>query len=262
MLLDPIRSIVDFSFYRTVREKSFAATVGYLCYLGLLFAFAVALAMYIHVRPVIAEAVEWASTQIPTMTLAGGKLSSALPEPTVIRHPKVPEAAFVIDTNRAVPVSAAEMAEKKVIGYLSQNAIYVLTRNRMETYPLDKAPNPKPITIDANFYRTLGQNLNRMLYPVAFVIAWLFFLVWKHIAALFYSLPALVINAVQSAGLEFPALYKSAVYAQTPVVVLQMAAMFYSRPVPFFNVVSFIVVTGYLWKAVRLQKAEGGAPAV
>jgi len=254
MILDSIQSVVRPSFYRSVHSKSFRATVGYFTYLGFIFGFAATLAMYIHVRPLIAEAVAWASSQIPTLTLADGKLACGVPGPTLIRHPKIQEAAFIIDTQRTQPVSAGEMVEKKVIAYLTQSTIYVLTQRRMEVYDLSKAKQPKPLTLDAEFFRQLGVSLNRILYPIAFVSTWIAFLVWRHFATVFYTLPGLLINALSSASLDYPTVYKIAVYAQTPAIVLQAAAMVMSVRIPWFGLLTILVVCGYLFMGVSQQK--------
>ncbi|HVE14131.1 MAG TPA: DUF1189 family protein [Elusimicrobiota bacterium] len=251
MLLDPIRSVWDFSFYKSLPRKSLGAVTGYIAYLSVLFSFAFVAALYIYVRPVIADAVEWAAASVPTLTLTGGKLSSQLTAPVTVRHPKVPEAAIMIDTARTEPVTAGEMAEKKVAAYLTQNAAYLLTQSRLETYPFDKAASKQPLVIDASFYRTMGVALTRVLYPIAFVFTCVMFALWKHVAALIYSLPALALNSGMSLGLDFPSLYKVAAYAQTPVIVLQALALFLPQRVAHFGIVGFAIVCAYLWKALR-----------
>ena len=66
-----------------------------------------------------------------------------------------------------------------------------------------------------------------------------------------YALVALLLNALLSAGLEFPALYRVSVYAQTPVIVLQAAALFLPAPIPYFGLLSLLVGGLYLWQAIR-----------
>ena len=58
MLREPIQSIVSFPFYRQVPQKSFAAASGYIAYLGLLFAAAVVLAIFVHLHPKIDAAAD------------------------------------------------------------------------------------------------------------------------------------------------------------------------------------------------------------
>ena len=81
--------------------------------------------------------------------------------------------------------------------------------------------------------------------------SWATFVIWKHVAAGVYSFVGLLVNAIVDGGHEFPALYRMAVYAQTPVVVLQTAALFLPRPIPLFPILALLVVTAYLWQAIR-----------
>ena len=80
MLREPIQSIVSFPFYRQVPQKSFAAASGYIAYLGLLFAAAVVLAIFVHLHPKIDAAADWASAALPRVVLDGGKLTSIPPD--------------------------------------------------------------------------------------------------------------------------------------------------------------------------------------
>lgn len=251
MITDIGRSVVDFSFYKEVPKKSIWATVAYLTLLGGLFSLAVTAAVYQNVRPRILSAAEWAATTMPTLTLADGKLSSTAPGALEVRHPDVPQAGLMVDTQRAEPVTPAEMSQKKLIAYLTADAVYVLTADRLETYALAQTKGKESLVVDGPFYRQLAGILLKVLYPIAFLTSWTTFLIWKHVAAVIYTLVGLLVNAVTDGGHEFPALYRMAVYAQTPVVILQTAALFLARPIPLFPVLALLVVTAYLWQAIR-----------
>lgn len=256
MIKDIARSVVDFSFYKEVPQKTLWTTTAYLVLLGLFFSLAVTIAVYKNVGPRIRAAVEWSASNMPTVTIAGGKLTSAVPGPTEIRHPDIPQIGLMIDAQRTDPVTPAEMSQKKLVAYLTGNAAYVLTPDRLETYDLAKTKDKESIVVDAAFYRNMGELLLKVLYPISFFVSWLTFVIWKHAAGLVYSLVALLVNAVSDGGFEFPALYRMAVYAQTPVVVLQMAALFIPRPIPLFSVLALLVVTAYLWQAIRVADPE------
>ena len=261
ILLEPIQSVAVFSFYREVPRKSGLAVFGYLAYLGAVFALVATVALRVRVGPAIQEGAEWAAKNIPTLTLAGGKVSKQDPEAVVIRHPEASALGFKIDTLRVTAITPAEMEEDKLIAFLTQSVLYVRTANRLEAYDLSKSVNAEPVVIDAAFYRKVGGLLGKVLYPVAFLTMWLLFLAWKPLAALVYSVLALMVNAAVSGGLEFPALYKIAVYAQTPVVVLQMAAVFLPRPIPLFRLLALLVVSVYVWQAIRQNRPDSaGAP--
>ncbi|MBI5595047.1 MAG: DUF1189 family protein [Elusimicrobia bacterium] len=251
MILDIARSVGDFSFYREVPKKTLWATVAYITVLGGLFAVAVTAAVYLNVGPRIRQSVAWTAEHMPTLTLEKGKLSSALPGAMEVRHPDMPMVGLIVDTARTEPVTPAEMAQKKLVAYLTGDAVYVLTADRLETYDLAKTKDKESMVIDAAFYRNMGEMLLKVLYPISFVTAWMTFILWKHGAAFVYSLVALLVNAVAEGGLDYPSLYRMAVYAQTPVVVLQTVALFLPRPIPLFSVLALLLVTAYLWQAIR-----------
>lgn len=251
MITDIGRSVGDFTFYKEVPKKTVWATVAYLTMLGGFFSLAVTVAVHQNVVPRIRQAAEWTAKTMPTITLNDGKLSSAAPGPLEVRHPDVPQAGLVLDTQRTEPVTPAEMAQKKLIAYLTADAVYVLTPERLETYALGQTKGKESLVVDAAFYRSMADILVKVLYPIAFLTSWATFLIWKHVAALIYSLVGLLVNAVVDGGHEFPTLYRMAVYAQTPVVVLQTAALFLPRPIPLFPILALLVVTAYLWQAIR-----------
>lgn len=259
MILDPIRCVADFTFYKEMPKKTVASTVGYLAFVGLIFSAALTLAVHLQVVPRIESAARWAAESVPPLTLEGGKLSSGIEGPVLVRHPQVPEVAFIIDTDRVQPVTAAEMSGQKVVAYLAQDAIYVLSRQRLETYDISKAQNPKPLSIDAEFYRRVGKVIVQVLYPLSFFCGWLAFMVWKHIASLLYSLLGLAINAVGGYRLDYATVYKTVVYAQTPVIVLQLILLFLPRPIPFFPLLSILVTGVYSWQGLRQQVAAPSA---
>ena len=251
MITDIGRSVGDFSFYKEVPKKTVWATVAYLTLLGGFFSLAVTLAVHQNVRPRILMAAEWAAATMPTLTLAEGKLSSTAPGPMDIRHPDVPQAGLMVDTQRTEAVTPAEMSQKKLIAYLTADSVYVLTADRLEAYPLAQTKGKEQLVIDGAFYRQMAGILIKVLYPISFFTSWLTFLIWKHVAAGIYTLVGLLVNAVVDGGHEPGALYRMAVYAQTPVIVLQTAALFLPKPIPLFPVLALLVVTAYLWQAIR-----------
>lgn len=251
MITDIARSVGDFSFYKEVPKKPLWATVAYIVLLGGLFSLAVTVAVYQNVRPRIEQAAEWAASNMPTLTLADGKLASSAAGPTEVRHPDVPQAGLMVDTARTEPVTPAEMAQRKLIAYFTAETVYVLTADRLEAYPLAQTKGKESMVVDGPFYRQLAGILVKVLYPIAFLTSWATFVLWKHAAALLYSLVGMIVNAMMNAGHEWPSLYRMAVYAQTPVVVLQTAALFLPRPIPLFPVLALILVTAYLWQALR-----------
>lgn len=260
MLLDPVLSIAHFPFYREVPRKSAGQVAGYLAYLGAVFALASTVALYLHLGPLISQTAEWAASSMPTLTISEGRIQSDRPGPTLVRHPEVSQIAVMIDASRTTAVTPAEMKEAQLAVYLTQNAIYLSLPQKQEVFDLSQArQQPKPLVVDAAFWRTLGSTLRRVLYPVSFAATWVIFVAWKLLASAFYSLFALLLNSLSSAGLEYPSLYKLSLYAQTPAVALQLAALFLPRPVPYFGLITLLVTGVYLWQGIRQHTAAAAA---
>lgn len=263
MILDPVNSIVNFPFYREVPKKSGGAIFGYIAYLGFLYSLTVVLALFVHMRPKLAETIDWLKDSVPKMTLANGRLTSEARGPVSLVHPSLEEIKVIIDTDRTAAVTPAEMTRRKAVAYFTSNTIYILSGTKMEAYDLTKAENKEPVVIDGKFYEMIGSVMSVILYPIAFFTTFLVFLVWKSMAALIYSILALIINALCSGGLKFGDLFKISVYAQTPIVALQMLTLVLMKPIPLFRILAFILVGVYLWQAIRQQQAPPAAsPAV
>lgn len=260
LLLDPVNAVTSIGFYRKVAAQSMGRTFLYLLYLGLVFSIATAAAMRIRVGPAISETFVWLEKSVPPLTFSGGRVSSSLTEPLALRHPQVPEVAFIIDTNRETPVTPDELTQNKAMAYLTSNAFYIQQRpGKVEVYDFSKTPSPKPVTIDSKLYRDADQILGRILYPATFIVAFLIFLVWKGLSSLFYSVVALIVNAGAQAQLEYGTLFKLGVYAQTLVIVLQSVFLFMPVAIPLFNLIAVAATTAYLWLAIK--KIKEPAPA-
>lgn len=264
MLADPVRSVADFSFYREVPGKTVGATIGYIMYLGLLFALCACLWAFLHLRPRVDELTAWLGKEVPRLTLENGRLRSAAEGPVTVRHPETEELVIVIDTGRESAVTPAEMKEREALVYLTQGACFVFNKlnGEMKAYDFAAQKIEKPVEIGPEFYAMLGKSLVLVAYPALFLGTLFIFPLWKHAAAFIYSLVALLVNAFVTGGLEYPALYRLSVYAQTPVIVLQMLTIVLERRIPYFRLLAFLLVGVYLWQGIRQLRSAGEPPAV
>lgn len=258
MLLEPVYSTVDFGFYRRVVENGIGRSIGYVAYLGLVFACVSSVALFVRLSPIIEKTSEWAAQTFPAITIQGGKATSSAQGPVLVRHPEAQEFGVLIDTGRTTPLTMDELSQQKIWAALTQSSLYIVLRpGEMRQFDLSRNPSDEPIKLEADGYRRIGSLFSRVLYPVAWIATWIFFFIWKGIASLFYGLIGLGVNSIQGAGLEFDSLFKIAVYAQTPSVLLQMIAGFFPRPVPGLTLISFALVLFYMWKGIAATKATG-----
>jgi len=252
ILLDPINSITSVEFYKKVAGQSLGRSFLYLCYLGVLFSIVFLVFLKTHVWPSLQETFQWLETSVPAVTYAKGRLSTPTAEKVTVRHPRVTEVAFTIETRRVEPVTAQMMTDDKVSAYVTGSALYVLQPGgKVEVYDFSKVPSAQTKVFDAKFYRELARDLRLILYPLGFVAAFAVFATWKLAATLFYSLIALLINGVAEAGLAFKPLFNLSVYAQTLVIVVQCILLLFPAQVPQFTLLAAVATTVYLWLAIK-----------
>jgi hypothetical protein len=271
--IDLVKSLVDFNFYKEVPKRSFGQASAYIGLLATVFAACLVAAMSVQIVPKLRQHLEWARDSFPEMRLENGRLASAAEKPVVVRHPDAPKLTIVIDASREAEVSLEELRENRTVAYLTSNAIYLaklrpilearheesvpgFAIDGIDMHPLERLKTDEPLVLDKDFYDRISGQLPFLLYPTGFAVGWLLFFAWKHGAALVYSLIALLMNGFQSGKLEYPALFKIAVWAQTPVVLLQIAALFLPEPIRLFGLITLIVVGVYLWKAIAVVNAD------
>lgn len=261
-ILDPINSITSVQFYKKVSTQSAGRTVAYLGYLGLLFAVLATIAFKVRIGPSIDSTFLWLQTEVPTLVFEGGKvLTPELQAPATLRHPTIPELSIQIDASRVEPVTPQMLEQLNVKGYLSQNALYLMDpQGQMKVSDFSKSKSEKPMRVDANFFRQAQALLGKVLYPVALLLSFAFFLVWKLLASVFYSLVAMAVNAVHEAELPFGSLVNIAVYAQTLIIAIQAIFLFMKAPLPLASLISLGATTAYIWLAIKANAPAAAAP--
>ena len=259
MILDPVNSVTSIEFYRKVAKQSLGRSLLYLCYLSAV----CSIVWTIRLDPAIMASYDWFAKAAPPLTFSDGKVSSDLKGPLILQHPSIQQIAVAIDTTRTEAVTPQMMEDSHVILYLTANSLYVSQQNgRIEVLDLARAPTPRPIRIDAEFYHFARPYLTRLLYPSTLVIFFCFFMVWNACAGLVYSLAAMAANAIAGAGLAYASLYSISVYAQTLACILQLIFLFMpgaGQAIPAFPLILFVLTSVYIWLAVKRNAPPAAA---
>ena len=252
MIQDLLGAVASAQAYRRFAAQKASRTVLYIFFLSLLFTIGGTIAMKIKVGPVIDETFTWLETSVPTLTFAGGKVTSTAEAPVRLIHPKAPEVAVMIDTSRTTPVVAADMREAKVLAYLTNNALYIEERpGEIRAYDLSKAALERSTTVDAKFFREAGSAVKTVVYPLAIVTVFVFAAAWTAFAGLLFALLGLVLSSLTGASLSFGALYQIAVHAQTASLLLRVVMAFLPFFIPLSGLLTMLVTAAYLWLGVR-----------
>lgn len=260
MILDPLNSITSIEFYRKVAAQTVGRSSLYLVYLSVLFAVVATAALKIRIGPVVDETFVWLERSMPTITYAAGKLSTQDNALVTIRHPRISNVAVTIDTARTETVTAQLLETNKVVAYVTGNAMYLMERpGEMRSFDFSKAAAGKPVVIDGAFYRNAGQLLSRALYPISLVLTFIIFLAWKTAATFFYSLIALMVNAIAEGTLSYKSLFNITLYAQTLNIALQAIFLFMPVGLPASPLVAMALTTTYVWLAVKRNMEPSAA---
>lgn len=252
MIQDLLGAVASSQAYRRFATQKATRTVLYICFLSLLFTVGGTIAMKIRVGPVIDETFAWLERSVPTLTFAGGKVTSASEAPTRISHPSAPEVSVMIDTARTAPVVAQDMKDQKVLAYLTNNALYIEERpGEIRAYDLSKAALDRPTTVDAKFFREAGSAVKTVVYPIAVVTVFVFAAAWTAFSGLLFAVLGLLLSALAGASLSFGALYQIAVHAQTASLLLRVVLAFLPFFVPMTGLLTMLVTSVYLWLGVR-----------
>ncbi len=263
-LLDPVNGVTSIAFYRKVAPQSHARSFLYVVYLGALFTAGCLGAAKAKITPAIQETAAWMARTIPTLTLEGGRLKSAVEGPVTIRHPKVSGVAAVIDTTRTDPVTPQMMEAAQVQIYITANALYLKRLpGRLDVHDFSGAPaKDGPQVLDADFYKEAGELLPIFFYIFIAALVFPFFIAWTIAATALYSLMALMLNALMNGGLGYAPLLNITVYAQTLPTALWVVFLFMPAFPPGFPILTAALTGTYIALAVRdFLRAPPPAPA-
>src|SRR5688500_16187077 len=103
MIQDLLGAVASTAAYRRFASQKGSRTFLYILFLSFIFTAAGAVALKIRVAPAIDETFKWLETSVPTLTFSSGKVTSAVPGPVRLAHPRMLELALMIDTTRLTP---------------------------------------------------------------------------------------------------------------------------------------------------------------
>ncbi|HXS99354.1 MAG TPA: DUF1189 family protein [Elusimicrobiota bacterium] len=267
MIPDLLDSIVRPGAYKRFAAEKGARTVRYAAFLSLIFVGAIGISVKIRLAPMFTETFDWLETAMPPLTFAAGGATSTTPGPLRVQHPKIADVAVMIDTGRKDPVTAEQMKEAKVIAYLTGNALYLdRGQGQLETIDLTKSAPEHPVTVDATMYKEMERTFDWVFYPALMLFFFLAFAVALAFCALLYGLAGLVLASLAGGALEYAALFRIGLHAQTAGSLLYALDATLPVSIPFFQLISVALSLTFLWLGVKAAvkaapAAEPPAPA-
>ena len=264
MIPDLLDALIRPDAYRRFAGEKPARTAASIAFLSLIFMGSIGIAVKLRLAPLFDETFHWLETTMPAVTFANGTVTSTAPAPLRLEHPRMKEVALMVDTSRKDPVTAQQMADAKVLAYLTSNALYLKRgdddKAQLETIDLAKSTAERPVTVDANSYKDMERAFDWVFYPALMLFFFMTFAVSIAFCGLLYALIGLAMASLAGAALNFATLFRLGVHAQTAGCLLYSLDALLPRSIPYFQFVSVFLSLGYLWYGVRAA-AVPSAPA-
>jgi len=267
ILTAPFYALFSRKFYSQVMFAGTGRAFLYLFYLATLMLFAAFAAVNTRLLPQTDAFVSWLQSEVPVMEWTPAGLSMKDRTAFALVHPEFgPLARFDMTMKE---ISAADMGENSV--FVTSQKIYLRQPGREGFRIFDVMQlgekNAQPFEIRPENIGAFYQQVKPWLVVMMSGAFWIGFLLWKILAALFYSWIALVINMTRREKLYYGHLWTIACFALTPAALIQSLQLAIPQlgVLPFGTAGSFVVTTAYLYLAIKgtepPESAEA-APAV
>ena len=162
-------------------------------------------------------------------------------------------------------VTSADMGDNSV--FVTSQKIFMRQPGQLTFRTFDVTQlgdkNTQPFEIRPDNIGTFYQKIKPMLVVMLSGAFWFVFLLWKILAALFYSWIALLINMTRRDKLDYSHLWTIACFALTPAALIQ--GLQFAIPqlafLSFGTAGSLIVTTAYLYLAIKGTEPPAPIPA-
>jgi len=242
-------SVIDFKFYRSIKDNKFSRSFIYLLLLFVIIYFINGTRTFIVTRIFIDELVTNLNLNVPEFRLENGEFTFEGNMPYYISSSA--NEVFVIDTTGQVTESVLEDVNFGV--YISKDMIY-MKNNEIETRQFNMS-ELKGITIEKSDMIEFLPKL-RWITVIFIVFGFIFVLGWKLLNALILALLGLVANAVLKSRLKYNNLLNISIYALTLPMLIQLAVNLYGYPLPKFGYIYWAISILYVAFAIKSCKDE------
>jgi Protein of unknown function (DUF1189) len=183
-------------------------------------------------------------SQVPTLTLRSGKLSTNAREPYTITIGEGENAeSIVIDTKRA-DMNVNELADymkKSQISAMLTERSFIYTRSdlhKVEILDLSKFPDG---TLTPEGLKTLTTRVTQVVFWVAVGVSPFAIWFWLFVKALLGSILGLILNAIAGSKLPYATILRLSSVVFAPVVLITAAVAAAGVHFPFLGLLVFVV---------------------
>jgi len=249
----PYFSLFSRKFYSEAAHAGAGRGFLYIVYLVTLMLFATFAAVNARLLPQANTFVDWLQSEMPIMQWTPAGLSMKDRTAFALIHPEYgPLARFDMTVKE---ITSVDMGDNSV--FVTAQKIYMRQPGREGFRIFDVMQlgdkNAQPFEIRPDNIGFFYQKIKPWLVVMLSGSFWFAFLLWKVLAALFYSWIALIINMTRREKLDYSHLWTIACFALTPVALIQTLQFAIPQlgALPFGTTGSFMVTTAYLYLAIK-----------
>lgn len=242
-------SVIDFKFYRSIKNNRFSRSFIYLLLLFLIIYFIGGTRMFIATRIGIDELVTNLNANVPEFRLENGEFSFEGKMPYYISSST--NEAFVIDTTGAVDENVLKDVSSGML--ITKDKVF-LKRSEIETREFN-LKELNGVTLTKSDILEFLPKLSWIVF-ICIAFGFIFVLGWKLLNAVLLALLGLIANAMTRGRLKFNNLMNISIYALTLPMLIQLAVNLYGYPIPYFGFIYWIISILYVGLAVKSCKDE------
>ena len=257
----PYFALFSKDFYKWVAVAPLRKAFQYLLYLSCLMVLVSMLLIFQKGFPRLDQFVAWLQAELPNLTLTSDGLTMDLQSPYTIIHP---EFGPLIRFDMSFQEAKSDSWHDVFVLVTSQN-LYVRQQDRdvrvYHFFDPQQVPSLGTTLMTPEVVGNIYQRTKPWLAALAVVVTFLFFLIWKVLAALFYSWLGLLLNMARQEKLTFSAVYRISVFAMTASILFQWLRLL----VPILNfqglsgLLDLLLTTAYLY--IGIKKTEDSSTA-
>lgn len=246
-------SVIDFKFYRRIKDNKFSKSFIYLLLLFLIIYSINGTKAFILTRMVMDELAVDLSVNVPEFKLENGEFIFEGNMPYYISSST--NEAFIIDTTGQVTESA--LKDVGVGMLITKDKVYI-KRSEIETRSFSLTELKGIILTKADILDFLPK-LSWIVF-IFIVFGFIFVLSWKLLNAVILALLGLAANSILKSKLKFNNLLNISIYALTLPMLIQLAINLYGYPLPNFWLIYWGISLLYVVLAVKNCRDEENEP--
>ncbi|MGE5630513.1 MAG: DUF1189 domain-containing protein [Caulobacteraceae bacterium] len=237
-------SVIDFKFYREIKDNKFGRSFTYLLLLFLIIYFINGTKTFVVLRAGVDELVSQVNNNVPEFKLENGEFSFEGKMPYYISNNA--NEVFAIDTTGQLTEKALEGVHTGML--VTRDKLFVKQNTgELRVFSLKEFVGITLTKSDVlNFLPKLS-----WIVLIFIVFGFIFVFGWKLLNAVILALIGLIINAVMKADMKYNNLLNISIYALTLPLLLQLAVDLSGIAVPMFWLIYWTISIVYVAMAVK-----------